>query len=459
MRKRREPIYVIPNHWTPLEKVCLVLIALFSLAFLATIAHAQEEDPRVTLGLVSPEVMEGSRLFFKETFNGNGRTCGTCHIAEDNLTFEADEAQALPLSDPLFALTVPGLERLDVLLSNGLILENVDGLDQPPVFRSTPHTLSLSTSITSRVDVPPGTDTVGWDGRGAPGAGTLRDFATGAVIQHATKSLERRPGIDFRLPTEEELDALLAFQLSLGRLQDIDLGAVRFSDPMAERGRITFQDPGALIINCARCHNNAGANRLDGSGNQNKDTGVDDLRVAGLPHDDGRGFPGDETFSPPPLIEAADTAPFFHTHTVDTIEAAVMFYTTEHFTGQRQTFTAVEGAEMAQMLRMLNASLNVQMTLQRLNAARDVEAAFPGHEVAGRLVDLASEEAEDAVAVTIGHSDVAPLAQCAHHTRIAASKDEQRPKRIEKAIHECEQANGSLGTGLEMVLGSGNLAQ
>src|SRR3546814_9251049 len=43
---------------------------------------------------------------------------------------------------------------------------------------------------------------------------SLRSFATGAVIQHFTKTLNRIPGVDFRLPTDAELDALQAFQLS-----------------------------------------------------------------------------------------------------------------------------------------------------------------------------------------------------------------------------------------------------
>ena len=29
-------------------------------------------------------VARGERIFFEETFEGNGRTCGTCHRAEDN---------------------------------------------------------------------------------------------------------------------------------------------------------------------------------------------------------------------------------------------------------------------------------------------------------------------------------------------------------------------------------------
>jgi len=37
------------------------------------------------------------------------------------------------------------------------------------------------------------------------------------VSQHLTKSLVRDPGKDFRVPSDDELDALLAYQLSLGQ--------------------------------------------------------------------------------------------------------------------------------------------------------------------------------------------------------------------------------------------------
>ena len=40
---------------------------------------------------------------------------------------------------------------------------------------------------------------------------------------HRTGTTNRIAGVDFRLPTEDELDALEAFQLSLGRKQEIEL--------------------------------------------------------------------------------------------------------------------------------------------------------------------------------------------------------------------------------------------
>jgi hypothetical protein len=112
----------------------------------------------------------------------------------------------------------------------------------------------------------------GWSGDGAPGAGTLREFATGAVIQHFPRTLNREPGIDFRLPTDRELDALEAFLLSLGRSREINISSpaspdfLVFTNPVVERGKQNFNTldtQGGTVAagKCTLCHKNAGANR------------------------------------------------------------------------------------------------------------------------------------------------------------------------------------------------------
>ncbi len=47
-------------------------------------------------------IMKGREFFFNETFNGNGRTCGTCHPFTNNFTLNAQDIAALPNDDPLF---------------------------------------------------------------------------------------------------------------------------------------------------------------------------------------------------------------------------------------------------------------------------------------------------------------------------------------------------------------------
>jgi hypothetical protein len=50
-------------------------------------------------------------------------------------------------------------------------------------------------------------------------------FALGAVVQHFTKTLNRVPGVDFRVPSDLEVDALLAFQLALGWQAHVNLAS------------------------------------------------------------------------------------------------------------------------------------------------------------------------------------------------------------------------------------------
>src|SRR5438132_11070587 len=80
-------------------------------------------------------ISRGARLFFEETFRGNGRTCGTCHPANNNFTIDPEFIAALPANDPLFVAefnpALAQLEKPPLMRQFGLILENVDGLEDP----------------------------------------------------------------------------------------------------------------------------------------------------------------------------------------------------------------------------------------------------------------------------------------------------------------------------------------
>src|SRR5437867_4333663 len=309
---------------------------------------------------LSQLIAKGSDLFFNETFGGNGRTCGTCHPAENNFTIDPAFIATLPKDNPLFvAEFIPALkenfENPALMREFGLILENLDGfadLKNKFVMRGVPHVLGLRTSVNS-----PGGPRTGWSGDGAPGDGSLRSFATGAVIQHFTKTLNRIPGVDFRLPTDEELDALEAFQLSLGRQEDLVL-PLRLKGTVPKRGQAIFLDK--KLGKCNLCHVNAGAtsNLGQGSlGNANFNTGVEDLpdqparlTTQKVPRDDGFRTPGDGTFNVPPLVEAADTGPFFHNNAIETIEGAVGFYDGEAFNKSPASRAVSSSAERARLL-------------------------------------------------------------------------------------------------------------
>ena len=153
----------------------------------------------------------------------------------------------------------------------------------------------------------------------------LRAFSLGAVRHHASQSLGRIPGVDFRCPTSTELDSMANFQVYLGRqfelalcpngtpsssgicsgsiygastfakgqngtqtpnfspnvssLQDLgaappgaplqnvitfkdDAGGTRLTQNTAEKGKAIFLDSRAL---CERCHFNGGAQDTGGS--------------------------------------------------------------------------------------------------------------------------------------------------------------------------------------------------
>ena len=47
-------------------------------------------------------IERGRELFTNETFDGNGRTCATCHPATNNFTLDPAFIAKLPRTDPLF---------------------------------------------------------------------------------------------------------------------------------------------------------------------------------------------------------------------------------------------------------------------------------------------------------------------------------------------------------------------
>ena len=108
----------------------------------------------------------------KETFNGNGRTCATCHPPTNNFTIDPAFISALPQSDPLFVAEnnpeLAELENPQLMREFGLILENLDGFDNPGVMRGVPHTLGMP--VSTKVDPADRnlTAATGWSATGRP---------------------------------------------------------------------------------------------------------------------------------------------------------------------------------------------------------------------------------------------------------------------------------------------------
>ncbi len=412
----------------------------------------------------------GERIFLTETFDGNGRTCGTCHRPEDNFGLSPAFIASLPPDDPLFvAETIPELarnfENPRLMREFGLIVENQDGFDDLENdfnLRGIPHTLALRTSIASR-DGP----RTGWSGDGSPGDGSLRSFAVGAVIQHFTLTTNRVPGVDFRLPTDDELDALEAFQLSLGRQQELAL-PLALRGTVARRGQDIFLDNG--LGKCNACHFNAGANVNPavfgaGAGNLNFATGVENLpdqpaRLTGekVPPDDGFGVPGNGEFNTPTLVEAADTGPFFHNNSVETVEGSVAFYNGDAFTnspagqlligatGSAINLDATQVVAVAAFLRVINALENIRASLALIERAADA----PTKQRRFTLLARAGHETEDALQVLAGgglHPAAVALLQSAFaqlQQAQAQHKAGKRRQNVDAASAALEQARAEL---------------
>jgi hypothetical protein len=452
----------------PLAKPGMMANVLDAVVSPAQAALGPLVNPSSTLDLM---ITRGRNTFFNQTFNGNGRTCGTCHREQESLTIGTDFIADLPPDDPLFvAEFVPALARNfenPVLMRRfALIVENLDGFDDLAnkfVMRGIPHTLALTANTLrpALVDgtkgvllgppapgtpIGPGTDPsilerTGWSGDGAPGTGTLREFLTGAIMQHYPKTLGRVAGRDFRLATNQELLDSEAFMKSTGRKKDLNLGGLapqsptdpvlRLRDVVAAQGQRIFTNPGNIpgIIpgdnrgagKCFLCHSGGGAGdtveqllfgQPSAIGNGNFDTGVEelpslpaDLALQPNPTDGGfgrvgtlaNGF-GDGTFNTPVLVEAADTPGFFHNNAVDTIEAAVAFYQGPAFNGSPAgalaggiTLDGTEVEALAKFLRVINSIENLNSTINLLQRAK-VASLSQGRE----LIGIALAELDDA---------------------------------------------------------------
>ena len=404
------------------------------------------------------QIDEGFRVFMVEEFDGNGRTCGTCHIPDESYNIFPHTIKHMKRKDrdKVFAINVPGLENIDIIVARGLF--NVSGsadacrADIPgcwgaegeehsdPIFRGSMglHGMKLTSKPSDNY---PGTPMlpiecstgvtallpqIGWAGDGSPGTskmvddpattdvdesydcqinhdvydfdadGSFRAFATGAILQHFTGSLDRIPGSDFRFATAAELDAMEAFTLWLGRralnaeenaiqgtvnATEFDVKLLDFKDARVALGREHFireaefqtqgrGDPEANNPDsgsgCDNCHVNGGAiTQTAGGGdgsNVQAETQVEPsseaigLAVVGvpLPHDPGGSdsigrVPEntfDDDFNVQSIIESAEKRAWFHNHkTLDSLEESILHYTSSDFIDNVRAFTTLDAMQ------------------------------------------------------------------------------------------------------------------
>ena len=149
--------------------------------------------------------VDGKKLFERETFGGNGRTCRTCHSKDTGTLTLADVQRIIDKADPddkfliHDALDDDGVGttrvqahatiRLTIPLPPWISMADDPGATHVTVFRGIP-----STRNTPALD-----PVLLHDGR----APTLQEQALGAIHDHSQNTVE---------PTTEQLDAIAEFQ-------------------------------------------------------------------------------------------------------------------------------------------------------------------------------------------------------------------------------------------------------
>lgn len=136
-------------------------------------------------------------------FAGNGRSCGDCHVPGDDFGISPARIASLPDDDPFF---FPGLDEDPRLLrEHGLVhVVTSDGID---AFRQTPKLVHLQRLC----DEDGNCDALGLQGDRVR---NLCVFSAQAISNHMALSVDRVPGKDFRLPSADECEWLVAYMLS-----------------------------------------------------------------------------------------------------------------------------------------------------------------------------------------------------------------------------------------------------
>jgi hypothetical protein len=184
--------------------------------------------------------------------------------------------------------------------------------------------------------------------------------------------------------------------------------------------------------------------------------------VQAFPHDggfgqalNGAGSFGDLSFNTPPVVEAADTAPFFHNNVVSTLEGVVQFYAGPEFNtpraaGARFSFSAAQVSDIANFMRGLNTLQNISQVQRSLNGVLAL-TGNPQPQVQEGL-QLASSNTGDAIRV-LGEGSIFPLAvphlnqaQALIAQALAASSAGTRAPFINQALAELDAAQALVAT-------------
>ncbi|MFO0589587.1 MAG: cytochrome c peroxidase [Polyangiaceae bacterium] len=247
--------------------LCLLSAVAASGCAPADATDSQEEDVAASpAALCQSQKNEGKRLFEKETFGGNGRTCLTCH-SKSTGTLNPSQIQALYADDPdspLFQLDGSddfegnGYQRIQAdatILVRIPLPPNVTLADDP----NATHVV-LRRGIPTTLNTPALDPVLMYDGR----APTLEAQALDAIHGHAESTIEPTPAQLHLIAEHQKTDAFFTSHA----LEDYADGGPAPSLPMGhtaaeKRGRLWFEDaPVGPNLNsqsprkglCAMCH-------------------------------------------------------------------------------------------------------------------------------------------------------------------------------------------------------------
>ncbi len=218
------------------------------------------------------DVLEGERLFDRETFDGNGRTCLTCHSRETGTVSPADARARFRRNpnDPLFVHDGSDDDNGDGfgdgqhvtrMLQSATILmrirlhDNVEVKGHPEI-----REITVRRGIPTTLNTPALDPVLMLDGRQP----TLQDQALGAITQHAQAT---------RAVAPRELDLIANFQKTPRFFSSFETLLFAFTGKPPElpagrtasekRGRTFFDDvppdfsvtpPNFKVGSCAACH-------------------------------------------------------------------------------------------------------------------------------------------------------------------------------------------------------------
>lgn len=340
------------------------------------------------------DFFKGRRLFERETFGGNGRTCLTCHSRETG-TVSPQDAQhrfAANPADPLFlgdgsddglGHGATRMQKDATVLVRIALPENVS-LAHDPAARS----VVLRRGVPSTLNTPALDEVLMLDGRQPD----LLAQARGAIADHAQARREPRP---------DELAHIAAFQQTpaffssattmkyayLGVKPELPAGR----SEAEQRGRRFFVDAppqGDFKTGlCAGCHSGPMLNETNEfipappfrRGGRFQSVGVSEFNAAGNPvldyvfrnadgstttlssADPGRAlitgnaqdFESVNAFKIPSLWGAARTAPYFHDNSAKTLEDVARHYALFFSVVSPIVLTAQDQADMVAYMKLL----------------------------------------------------------------------------------------------------------